>query len=264
MEPGQEDAAAAGAAAGGQQLAPPAVQRANKVYLNDFWRENPHAWFAAADLKFEVAGVESERAKFANAIGAMPFSVLRHVMDLVERPPAVDPYTTLRGRLVLAHELSPVEKADKMLALAPSPDCRPSETLAQMMEFCPTGEETTSLFRAAFIRRLAPSLQIHLIHHQASEMKELTQMADRLWLCHGPQMTANVETEKEEDEEEDTVASIPKRFSKTKKPVSKPPQEAIKKQDGQEWADKLCFHHKRYGAKAYSCKDPKKCSWSGN
>ena len=30
----------------------------------------------------------------------MGFNVLRAVLDLVETPPAVDPYTTLKGRLV--------------------------------------------------------------------------------------------------------------------------------------------------------------------
>ena len=35
----------------------------------------------------------------------MGFNVLRTVMDLVENPLAVNPYTMLKGRLVLAHQL---------------------------------------------------------------------------------------------------------------------------------------------------------------
>ena len=68
-----------------------------------FWPQAPNAWFAAADLKFQVANITSERDRYANALGAMGFSVLRAVMDLVETPLLVDPYTTLKGRLVLAH-----------------------------------------------------------------------------------------------------------------------------------------------------------------
>ena len=45
------------------------------------------AWFAPAELKFEVAHITSERERFAHSVGAMGFSVLRAVLDLVENPP---------------------------------------------------------------------------------------------------------------------------------------------------------------------------------
>ena len=61
------------------------------MQLGEFWLQVPNAWFAAADLKF----ITSERERFAHAVGAMGFNVLRAVLDLVETPPAVDPYTTL-------------------------------------------------------------------------------------------------------------------------------------------------------------------------
>ena len=66
----------------------------------DFWPQAPNAWFAAAELKFEVANITGERDRFAHAVGAMGFNVLRAVMDLVENPPAVNPYTILKGHLV--------------------------------------------------------------------------------------------------------------------------------------------------------------------
>ena len=65
--------------------------RQGKVQLGDFWPQAPNAWFATAELKFEVANITSERECFAHAVGAMGFNVLRAVMDLVENPPAVNP-----------------------------------------------------------------------------------------------------------------------------------------------------------------------------
>ena len=82
--------------------------RQGKVQLGDFWLQAPNAWFAAAELKLEVANITGERERFAHAVGAMGFSVLHAVMDLVENPPAMNPYTTLKGRLVLVHQLTPV------------------------------------------------------------------------------------------------------------------------------------------------------------
>ena len=88
-----------------------------------------------------MAHITGERERFAHAVGAMNFNVLRSVMDLMEHPPAVDPYTTLKGRLVLAHQLTPVQKATRCLLVVTGSNQRLSEVLASLLEFCPPGEE---------------------------------------------------------------------------------------------------------------------------
>lgn len=240
----------------GQNLHP----RLGKVNLGEFWPQAPNAWFAAAELKFEVAGIYSEREKFAHTVGAMGFNTLRHVMDLVERPPSAQPYTTLKGRLVLAHDLSPVQKAAKLLQLPITSDLRPSEILASLLEFCPPGEENTALFRAAYTTRLPANIQVHLAGSEMEDMKKLALAADRLWLCHGPQHVAAVGLD-----EEETVAAVSsrprgKQFFGKKKEEVKPQQP----KGGKSWVDSLCWKHARYGAKAHSCADAKNCSWMGN
>ena len=158
-------------------------QRPGKVQLGEFWLQAPNTWFAAADLKF----ITSERERFAHAVGAMGFNVLRAVLDLVETPPAVDPYTTLKGRLVLAHQLTPVQKATRCLQVVAGPNQRPSEVLAVLLEFCPAGEECTAFFRAAFTMRLLVTIQAHLTGTELTDIKELAHLVDRLWQCHDPQ-----------------------------------------------------------------------------
>ena len=94
---------------------PQQQQQLRPVQLGEFWPQAPKAWFAAVELKFEVVHITGKRERYAHAVGAMGFSVLRAVLDLVENLPAEDPYTTLKGRLVLAHQLIPVQKATKCL-----------------------------------------------------------------------------------------------------------------------------------------------------
>ena len=156
-----------------------------------------------------MANITSERDPFTHAVGAMGFSVLRAVMDLVENPPLVDPYTTLKVRLVLAHQLKPVQKAIKCLQVAASSSQRPSDVLASFLEFCPPGEECTALFRGAFTMRLPVAIQAHLAGTELTDIKELAQMADRLWLCHGPMPVAAVEELQSEDDCNNVVAAIP-------------------------------------------------------
>ena len=131
-------------------------------------------------LKFELANITGEQERFAHAVGAMGFRVLCAVMDLVENPPAVKPYPTLKGRLVLAHQLTPVQKATKCLQVAASSNQQPSEVLAWLLEYCPPGEEGTAFFRAAFTMRLPATIQAHLAGTELTDLKELAQRADRL------------------------------------------------------------------------------------
>ena len=57
---------------------------------------------------------------------------------------------------------------------------RPSEVLASLLEYCPPGEEGTAFFRAAFTMRLPPGMEL-------TDLKELAQLADRLWQCNPSQ-----------------------------------------------------------------------------
>ena len=69
-----------------QNVAQQQQQRPGKVQLGKFWPQAPNAWFAAADLKFEVAHITSERERFAHTVSAMGFNVFRAVLDLVKTP----------------------------------------------------------------------------------------------------------------------------------------------------------------------------------
>ena len=65
--------------AGGSRLQQ--QHRPGKIQLIEFWPQASNAWFAAAELKFEVANITSERERFAHAVGPMGFSLLYATMD---------------------------------------------------------------------------------------------------------------------------------------------------------------------------------------
>ena len=77
--------------------------------MREFWPQAPAAWFAVTELAFEVAGITQEREKFAHAVG-----ILRNVMDLVETPPEVNAYTTLKSQ-VLAMGNAPAQHREVQL-----------------------------------------------------------------------------------------------------------------------------------------------------
>ena len=139
--------------------------------------------------------------------------MLHAVLDLVENPPAEEPYTTLKGRLVLAHQLTPVQKCLQVVA---STNQRPSEVLASLLEYCPPGEERTAFFRAAFTMRLPPTIQVHLTGTEITDLKELVQLADRLWQCNPSQLVAAVAADLSDEETEVVAAILAKKRSISK------------------------------------------------
>jgi len=210
------------------QLAPNAAYK--NVKLSEYWPDAPAAWFAAAELKFRVANITEEREKFSHVAPALPPKLFQSMMDLLDNEPE-DAYTVLKGRIVLAHEFTAVQKAAKVLQLPALGNQRPSELMASLMQFCPPGESGTAMFRALFISRLPSSLQIHLSGAEMGDLRELTQQADRLWLCHGPQPVAAVAVQQEELEEaEETVAAV---TWKGKGPPNKKGEGAPNQQSGQ-------------------------------
>jgi len=274
-----------------EQQPPAAAAAAYKnVKLSEYWPDAPAAWFAAAELKFRVANITEEREKFAHVAGALPNRLFQGMMDLLDDEPE-NAYTVLKGRMVLAHELTAVQKAAKVLQLPALGNQRPSELMAALMQFCPPGEAGTAMFRASFISRLPSSLQIHLSGAEMGDLRELTQQADRLWLCHGPQPVAAVSVQQDELEEtEETVAAV---TWKGKGPPSKKGEGAPSQQSGQRggkrggWSGRrggqsgqrgqrggqqeasssskwVCFKHSTFGARAYFCEDEERCTFSGN
>jgi hypothetical protein len=111
MAEAADDGAAAAAAA---QYAASA-----SLHLPDFWPETPSAWFTLVESKFRVRGITSEEVKFDVIVGLLPRASLRQVLDVVEHPHATTPYTTLKGRLMSAHDLTTFQRIEALFKIEP-------------------------------------------------------------------------------------------------------------------------------------------------
>ena len=264
------------------------ASRAPRVKLPDFWPHAPAIWFARAELRFGICGVTSEAERFAFTADALPYETLRAVADLITVPPAVNPYTTLKERLLLSHNLTPLQKAKKVSEQPALGDRRPSQLLAALLEYCPEGEENTALFRAAFIHRLPTEIQVLLDGLETGDLKQLAWKADQLWLTRGSgQMHAVAALSKvaqpEVEEEGELVAAVKGqsfkhwREKKEKKDYggrrdggsgtsgSGGSNSGINNSKKGGWQSvEICGRHLRYGKDAWTCQDPSRCKFPGN
>jgi hypothetical protein len=249
-----------------QQQAAAAVPNAadgGKFRLPEFWPHAPGIWFARAELRFEVSGVVNQRLKFAYTVDALPYEALCLVADLVESPPAEEPYEVLKSRLLMAHQLSPTQKAIKLMKMPELGDRRPSQLLADLLQACPPEEQRTAFFRGSFLMRLPSEIQVHLAQVETTDLKELAQKADQLWLTHRrPGLVAAATAAGSLDglaavAEDGLVAAVAGKGGA--------------KQGGQQHSKKknkklvtFCWVHHRFGKDARRCDNPSECQWEGN
>jgi hypothetical protein len=237
--------------------------KAADIKLPDFWAHAPALWFSRAECIFTLRHVEDEVTKYCSVVACLPHDVLRQVADLLDISKLVTPYQQLKERLMSAHELTPIQRAERVMQMPDLGGQKPSQLLAAMLEWCPRGEETSSFFIAAFLRRLPNELRILLGHDDFSDLKAISQKADALWqLCPRGDPLASVTATAVglEDGAADTaVAGVGQRPTK-----GRSAGQAAKKKASGKGNIIYCWKHHQFGSKAYNCADPATCMWAEN
>jgi hypothetical protein len=137
-------------------------QPSRDIKLPVFWPSRPRAWFTYIESRFRLRHISSEQVMFDHVLSALPEDMVGQILDLVEAAPEATPYTFLKARILETHQLSDYEKFDMLVKMEPMGGRKPSQLLAAMMEFCPTGMEKTLPFHYYFTQRLPPALRTQL------------------------------------------------------------------------------------------------------
>ncbi len=171
---------------GGGPLAAAAATNSTvfSVKLSPFWPQAPVAWFAQAECIFHTKRVTDSFDEYCHLMASLPPESVRLVMDIVEVPPAVNPYETLKERLLSQLQLSEYERLDQLFTMPGLGGRKPSAMLAAMLELCPRGEENTCTFAGLFLHRLPRELRILLAHEDLRDLKLLAARADVLHTHH--------------------------------------------------------------------------------
>ena len=88
-------------------------------------------------------------------------------------------------------------------------------------------------------------------------------MADRLWLCHTPQMMAAIQVEEDQHEEDGgdvLTAMVAKKWPNFKQ--GQPKSQQAPRKGGKSRG--LCWAHQKHGEDCYRYANKKNCTWSGN
>ena len=165
------------------------------VKLPQFWPEKTRFWFARAESEFEIRGITVQKTMFSHVVSMLDDKTAKQAMDIIEEPPALNPYTALKERLTKAFALSDDEKADRLLDWNGLGDKTPSQCLASMLQLVPNSQDPGFLFRQIFLRQLPQEVRTQLAQTTktgttAKDLRELAAEADKYFETAGSRISA--------------------------------------------------------------------------
>jgi hypothetical protein len=131
--------------------APPAI---GQIKLPPFWPEDTASWFRLAEGQFALCNVADPVTRYYHVLAALSVDSVRLVRHVLHDDTGPESYERLRASLLASHSLSNYQKMERMMRLPPLGDRKPSVMLAEMLEYCPAGESTTTVFAFLYLQRL--------------------------------------------------------------------------------------------------------------
>ena len=251
---------------------PPTVAAA-RVKIPPFWPADPEVWFAQVEAQFSTNGISTQKTMFDYVISSLSPEFATEVRDLVLKPPADQPYATLKAQLIKRTAASEQKKLQQLISGEELGDRKPTQLLRRMQQLLGdklgTSADANSFLRELFLQRLPSNVRVVLASADSSmDLDKLADMADKVMEVATPTVSAlsanqtdNSEVKKLREEVArlaDLVGSLTtrsrrrssSRHSRTTTPPPPPSQ------------DSPCWYHAKFGEAAKKCKAP--CNWGNS
>lgn len=213
-------------------------------------------WFAQAEAQFALAGVVQDETKYYHIISKIDKSVITQVADIVQNPPRVNKYKSVKERLISRFELSAQGKLEQLLNACDLGDMRPSHLLARMQELAAGLNVNESVLRVLFIQRMPERVKTILSICDGNTLQQLAQMADRI-TDFSPSVVAATSSAAVPglNELQEQIAQLTAEVRRMKTSGGRSRSSSRSRQsDGP--SDTICWYHRKYGRDAHQCREP--------
>ena len=231
------------------------------------WKQDVGLWFLQVELSFRTAGITQSETKFHHIVASLDLDVLSCARDLVQSPPAVDPYSALKERICQQFAQSENSRIRALLESSELGDLRPSQLLERMKNLA-DGKVPDEFLKTLWMRRLPLSIQ-QILSISKDTLSDLAHIADKINEVSGmvPQVTAV-------SSEEQTLHDMRNRISVLESSVARLKwQKGQKERGGRSRSrsatqesngrkHKYCWYHFKFKEKASKCVKP--CDFSLN
>ena len=187
------------AVAGTARSAPGPTVAAVSIKLQPFWPTDPEVWFAQVEAQFTTRGVTTQKTRFDYVISSLSPEFAVEVRDLLLKPPAMNPYDTLRAELIKRTAASAQRKRQQLISGEDLGDRKPTQLLRRMQQLLGdklgASADAITFLRELFLQRLTPNVRMVLASVDTSmELNKLADMADKIMEVAIPTISAIADT----------------------------------------------------------------------
>ena len=238
------------------------------IKLPPFWPTDPEAWFAQIEAQFTTRGITTQKTRFEYVVSSLSLEFAVEVRDLLLKPPADNPYDTLKAELIKRTAASEQRKLQQLISGKELGNRKPTQLLRKMQQLLGNkmGASTDSSFlRELILQRLPANVRMVLASADVSmDLGKLADMADKVMeVAAIPSSTATNSQDVQQLRQDvarlaELVTSLttslrrrrPSGHGRTPSPsrTNNPPK-----------PEELCWYHAKFGENAKKCKEP--CAW---
>ena len=149
------------------------------IKMPPLWAHKPVLWFAQLDAQFVLSNITSDTTKFYHLISALDYKSCVEVEDVIENPPAIDKYETLKKQLIARLSASKENRVRQLLSHEELGERKPSQFLRHLRSLA--GPEIPDDFlRALWSSRLPSYIQAIIATQTHSDLDVVAELADKI------------------------------------------------------------------------------------
>ena len=231
-----------------------------------FWKERPALWFAQLDAQFELANIEDEKTKFSYVVAHLQEFHAAEVEDIINEPPAEEPYSTIKSELIRRMSLSEEKRVRQLILEEELGDRKPSQFLRHLRSLAGNIVHD-SLLKTLWMQRLPTHVQAILQTQSDLAIDKLATTADKIFEVQ-PTSTSSVNALSDSfqlQEKLDAMAAQLQKLQIEIHTLKRRNRSRSRSNSRNRSTEKpFCWYHHRFGSNAKKCESP--CSYqnSGN
>lgn len=147
--------------------------------IPEFWADMPRVWFAHFEM-IMAPQKQGDSVKFEMAIAKLNRDALRQVSDLIQTPPPIEKYNTLKNRLLAVYEESAESQFQKLVSDMDLGSQKPSQLLRKMTELAKNVGISDEPLKKLWINRLPAHVRAVLAVSGDTRLENLSAIADKV------------------------------------------------------------------------------------
>ncbi|XP_046409243.1 uncharacterized protein LOC124174189 [Ischnura elegans] len=239
------------------------------MLVTAFWPDKPALWFAQLDGLFRTNGITDDESKFWHVVSNLDNAHAAEVEDVITNPPAEGKYLRLKEELIKRLSASREQRIRQLIEREEMGDRKPAQFLRHLRSLAGTSVPNEFL-RALRIARLPAHLPPILTTQEGMPLDKLAELADRVFevtprpqvataSASDPLMATLLQRVEDLTRQVAALSAACDARSRSRGRSRGSSRRSSRNSSPHSTDDRLCWYHRRFGARASKCREP--CSY---